>query len=67
VEGLEGLIPPNREPEKLILDGQQRLTTLTQALSLAEPVNTQTAMGKQVNLAREQEEYEMAEAESFAD
>lgn len=107
VEGLEGRIPPNRTPEKLILDGQQRLTTLTQALSLEAPVNTQTAkgmdallashalepallrsddfdrfvedrrrrlvalieraMGKQVILSEEKEEYEMAEAESFID
>lgn len=49
VEGLERLIPPNREPEKLILDGQQRLTTLTQALSLETPVNTRTAKGKKIN------------------
>lgn len=48
VEGLEGLIPPDREPEKLILDGQQRLTTLTQALSLEAPVNTRTAKGKKI-------------------
>lgn len=48
VEGLEGLIPPNREPEKLILDGQQRLTTLTQALSLEAPVNTRTAKAKKI-------------------
>lgn len=48
VEGLEGLIPPDSEPEKLILDGQQRLTTLTQALSLEAPVNTRTAKGKKI-------------------
>jgi len=48
VEGLEGLIPPDLEPEKLILDGQQRLTTLTQALSLEVPVNTRTAKGKKI-------------------
>lgn len=48
VEGLEGLIPPDREPEKLILDGQQRLTTLTQALSMEAPVNTRTAKGKKI-------------------
>ncbi len=48
VEGLEGLIPTDREPEKLILDGQQRLTTLTQALSLEAPVNTRTAKGKKI-------------------
>lgn len=48
VEGLEGVIPRGRGPEKLILDGQQRLTTLTQALSLEEPVNTRTAKGKKI-------------------
>lgn len=39
VEGLEDVVPKERAPEKLILDGQQRLTTLTQALALAEPVS----------------------------
>ena len=29
----------------MILDGQQRLTTLTQAISLDEPVRTRTARG----------------------
>jgi len=48
VEGLEGKIPDGRELEKLILDGQQRLTTLTQALSLHEPVRTRTAKGKKI-------------------
>jgi hypothetical protein len=48
IEGLEGLVPPDREPEKLILDGQQRLTTLTQALFLEAPVNTRTAKGKKI-------------------
>jgi len=48
VEGLEGQIPKDQEPEKLILDGQQRLTTLTQALVLSEPVNTRTAKGKKI-------------------
>jgi len=43
VEGLERKIPDGREPEKLILDGQQRLTTLTQDLSLDEPVPTNPA------------------------
>ena len=46
VEGLENEISKAKEPEKLILDGQQRLTTLTQALSLTEAVNTRTAKGK---------------------
>lgn len=49
VEGLEKTIPPNVEPERLILDGQQRLTTLTQALKITEPVNTRTAKGKKIN------------------
>jgi hypothetical protein len=48
VEGIEDLIPKGKEPEKLILDGQQRLTTLTQALSLTEPVSTRTAKGKEI-------------------
>jgi hypothetical protein len=48
VEGVENIIPKGREPEKLILDGQQRLTTLTQALSLYAPVSTRTAKGKDI-------------------
>ena len=48
VEGLEEKIPRDQVPEKLILDGQQRLTTLTQALSLDEPVRTQTAKRKKI-------------------
>lgn len=48
VEGLEDKIPKDRAPEKLILDGQQRLTTLTQALVLDEPVHTRTAKGKKI-------------------
>ncbi|MEO8083650.1 MAG: DUF262 domain-containing protein [Ardenticatenales bacterium] len=48
VEGLEDSVPKNRAPEKLILDGQQRLTTLTQALSLTMPVGTSTAKGKKI-------------------
>jgi hypothetical protein len=49
VEGLEGEVPKDRAPEKLILDGQQRLTTLTQALSLTDPVRTRTAKGKKIS------------------
>jgi len=49
VEGLERQIPKDQEPERLILDGQQRLTTLTQALGVDEPVNTRTAKGKKIN------------------
>lgn len=37
-------------PEKLILDGQQRLTSLTQAVALKTPVETRTAKGKQIKL-----------------
>ncbi len=48
IEGLEGTVPKDRAPEKLILDGQQRLTTLTQALGLDEPVRTSTAKGKKI-------------------
>ena len=48
VEGLEEKVPRDQLPEKLILDGQQRLTTLVQALSLDEPVSTQTAKRKKI-------------------
>lgn len=36
-------------PEKLILDGQQRLTTLTQVLKLQGPVKTTTDKGKPID------------------
>lgn len=36
-------------PEKLILDGQQRLTTLTQVLKLSGPVKTTTDKGKPID------------------
>jgi hypothetical protein len=36
-------------PERLILDGQQRLTTLTQVLKLAGPVKTTTEKGKPID------------------
>ncbi len=48
VEGLEDAIPKDRSPERLILDGQQRLTTLTQAISLDAPVSTETAKGTKI-------------------
>ncbi len=48
VEGLEEQVPKARVPEKLILDGQQRLTSLTQALVLDGPVQTRTAKGKKI-------------------
>ncbi len=38
VEGVE--LPPNTSPEELILDGQQRLTSLTQVLKFDKPVAT---------------------------
>jgi hypothetical protein len=40
--------PPQFEPERLILDGQQRLTSLFQALLLGQPVATKDARGKQM-------------------
>jgi hypothetical protein len=41
VEGVE--LPPNTNPEELILDGQQRLTSLTQVLKFDKPVATRDA------------------------
>lgn len=49
VEGAETLISQGIEPEKLILDGQQRLTTLTQALAITTPVKTRTNKGKKID------------------
>ena len=48
VEGLEKSIDVGVEPQKLILDGQQRLTTLTQAIGLTTPVQTRTSKGKAI-------------------
>ena len=42
----EGKLP---EPERLILDGQQRLTTLTQVLALHEPVKTFNEKGRAID------------------
>src|SRR5262249_40462779 len=42
----EGGVP---NPDKLILDGQQRLTSLTQVLALNRPVKTFDEKGKQIN------------------
>src|SRR5690606_25603676 len=39
-----------REPEKLILDGQQRLTSLSQAIASTEPVHTRTSKGKELRV-----------------
>ncbi len=48
IEGLETTPAKDVKPEKLILDGQQRLTTLTQALAITTPVNTRTNTGKKI-------------------
>ena len=48
VEGLESKVSDSCNPEKLILDGQQRLTTLTQAIWLKTPVQTRTSKGKKI-------------------
>jgi hypothetical protein len=51
VRPVENVQLPNPLPEatKLILDGQQRLTTLTQVLCLNGPVKTRTDKGKAIN------------------
>lgn len=46
VEGVE--LQPGSSPELLILDGQQRLTTLTQVLALKTAVKTRTDKGKAI-------------------
>ena len=48
VEGVETLINTKTQPERLILDGQQRLTTLTQTIALTSPVQTRTSKGKAI-------------------
>lgn len=48
VEGVDTSVN-GREPERLILDGQQRLTSLTQAVALQAPVATRTAKGKPIS------------------
>lgn len=48
VEGLEKTLAKDVDPEKLILDGQQRLTTLTQALAIVSPVHTRNSKGKKI-------------------
>ncbi|WP_280571278.1 DUF262 domain-containing protein, partial [Chromohalobacter sp. 296-RDG] len=47
---VEGIDPDSvtKEPDQLILDGQQRLTSLTQAVGLDAPVNTRTTKGKPI-------------------
>ncbi|MCY6494530.1 GmrSD restriction endonuclease domain-containing protein [Leptolyngbya sp. GGD] len=51
VRPVENVLLPEPLPvaSKLILDGQQRLTTLTQVLSLDGPVKTRTHKGKAIN------------------
>ncbi len=51
VRPIENLTFPGKvpEPERLILDGQQRLTTLTQVLALDVPVKTFDEKGKQID------------------
>jgi hypothetical protein len=46
VEGVNG--ETQTEPERLILDGQQRLTSLFQSLMLGKPVKTRDSRGKEV-------------------
>lgn len=48
VEGVE--LPPNTNPEELILDGQQRLTSLTQVLKLDKPVSTRDEKKRELKL-----------------
>ena len=48
VEGVD--LPPNSNPEELILDGQQRLTSLTQVLKLDRPVSTRDAKKRELKL-----------------
>lgn len=45
IEGAES----TKEPERLILDGQQRITSLFQALSLGLPIRTQDARKRQLH------------------
>ena len=47
VEGVQ--LPPGAVPELLILDGQQRLTTLTQVMALKSAVKTRTEKGKPID------------------
>nr|WP_202405780.1 MULTISPECIES: DUF262 domain-containing protein [Halomonas] len=50
VRPVEGIAPEKvtDNPERLILDGQQRLTSLVQAIALPTPVATRTAKGKNI-------------------
>lgn len=46
IEGIDLNQAKSTPVEQLILDGQQRLTSLTQVLMLSQPVDTRTATGK---------------------
>ena len=46
---IEGVSAAGRVPEELILDGQQRLTSLYASLCSSEPVNTTTSRGEKVS------------------
>lgn len=48
LEGVEKILPRPIDPDLLILDGQQRLTTLTQAIGLDDPVETRTNKNKPI-------------------
>lgn len=48
IEGIEK-IDPNRQPERLILDGQQRLTSLFQACLLDRPVETENEQRRRIS------------------
>jgi len=48
VEGVRLL--EEKPPEELILDGQQRITTLTRVLILDTPVKTRTSKGKEISV-----------------
>ncbi len=55
VRAVEGVaLAKSRDPERLILDGQQRLTSLTQILKRTEPVTTRDEKKRdsQVDLCR---------------
>lgn len=48
VEGLASAATKPETTEQLLLDGQQRLTSLTQVLMLQQPVDTRTNTGKPI-------------------
>ena len=45
---IEGANPPSREPEQLVLDGQQRLTSLFQSLMAGEAVKTRDSKRNEI-------------------